>query len=71
MAPRAPLTYFNDGKGGGGGLSDFFGSELLAKSELFESMKDTRIFWVVKKNRGIFLSCEKRTKGFFCICQKK
>ena len=35
--------------GGGGVPSDFFGSEILAKSDLFGSMKDA----------GIFLCCEK------------
>ena len=36
LKPRGPkpLTYFNDGGGGGGGgPSDFFGSEILAKSD--------------------------------------
>ena len=28
-------------------------------------------FWVVKKNGGIFLGCEKRTKGFFLGMLKK
>ena len=32
----------------------FFGSEILAKVILFGSMKDVGIFWVAKKNRGIF-----------------
>ena len=50
---------------GGGGPSDFFGSEILAKSGL---RKMTGFFWVVKKNRGIFLGCENRTKGYFCVC---
>ena len=30
-SPGAPLTYFNDG--GGGGSNDFSGSEILAKSD--------------------------------------
>ena len=51
--------------GGLGGLSDFFGSEILAKSDFFGSMKDAGI------NRGISLGCEKRTMGFFGVCQKK
>ena len=41
-SPGALLTYYNDG--GGGGPSVFFGSEILAKSDFFGSMKDTRIF---------------------------
>ena len=51
----APLTYFNNG---GGGPSDFFGSEILAQSDIFGSMKDA----------GIFLGSEKTTKGFFWVC---
>ena len=53
---------------GGGGPSDFFGSEIVAKSDLFGSMKEAGIFWGHKKNRGIFWGCEKRTKGFFGVC---
>ena len=36
----------------------------------FGSMKDARTFLGCKKNknRGIFMSCEKRTKGFFWVC---
>ena len=47
FAPGAPLTYFND-EGGGGGLSDFFWSEILAKGDFFGSMKNAGIFGVVK-----------------------
>ena len=37
------------------------GSEILAKSDFFGSMKRRwDFFWVAKKNRGIFLGCEKR-----------
>ena len=44
-------------------------SEILAKSDLFGSMKDARNFLVrKKKNRGIFGGCEKRTKGIFWVC---
>ena len=64
--PGAPLTYFNEG--GGGGTSDFFGSEILAQSDFLGYMKDAGIFWGRKNNRGIFLGCEKRTKSYFCIC---
>ena len=52
---------------GGGGPSEFFGSEILAKSNFFGSMQDTGIFLGPEKNRGIFLGCEKRTKGFFWV----
>ena len=34
---------------GGGGPSDFFGSEILAQSDFFGSMKDVRIFLGRKK----------------------
>ena len=57
LVPQAPPTYFNDG-GGGGGSKWFFWSEILAKSDFFESMKDA----------GIFLGREKRSKGFFGVC---
>ena len=54
---------------GGGGLSNFFGSEILAKGDFFGSMKDAGIFLgCEKKNRGIFLGCEKKTKGYFLVC---
>ena len=62
-APGTPLTYFNDK--GGGGLSDFLGSEILAKSDFFGSMKDVGIFLAKKKR--IFWGCEK-TKRFFWVC---
>ena len=52
-----PVTYFNDG-GEGGCPSDFVGSEILAKSDFFGSMKDARIF----------LFCKNGTKGFFWVC---
>ena len=51
------------------GLSDFFGSEILAKSDLFGFIKDAGIFLGHKKKaEGFFLGCEKRTKGFFWVC---
>ena len=57
-------------EGGGGGPSNFLRSEILAKSDIFGSMKDGGIFLSrEKKNRGIFWEpCEKRTKGFFWVC---
>ena len=61
-----PLTYLNDG--GGGGSNDFIESEILAKSDFLGSMKDVGIFLGRKKNKGIFWGCEKRTKGFFGVC---
>ena len=51
-----PLTYFNDG---GGGTSDFFGCEILAKSDLFGSMKDAGILGGCQKNRN-FLGLRKK-----------
>ena len=64
--PEAPLTYFNDG---GGGPSNFFGSEILAQSDFLGSMKRHRNVFGSQKNRGIFWGCEKRTKGFFWVCK--
>ena len=52
--PGAPLTYFNDG-GGGGGPKDFFGPDILAKRDFFGSFKDAGIFLGREKNTGIFL----------------
>ena len=43
-----------------GGPSDFLGSEILAKSSFFGSMKDAEIFWVAKRKQRDFLGCEKR-----------
>ena len=45
-----------------GGPSDFFGSEILAQSDFFGSMKDNGIFGVAKKKQTDFWGCEKRTK---------
>ena len=55
-SPGFPLTYFINGGGEGGGPSDFFGSETLAKSGFFGSMKDVGIFWGHKKNTGILFA---------------
>ena len=52
-----------------GGGSDFLGSEILAKTVIFfGSMKDAGILLGREKNRGIFWSYEKRTKGVFGVC---
>ena len=56
---------------GGGGPSDFFGSEILAQSDVLRSMKRHRNVFGSQKNRGIFWGCEKRTKGFFWVCKYK
>ena len=47
--------------GGGGGLSDIFGSEILAKSDFFGSMKDA----------GIFLGCGGKKQEFFGVAKKE
>ena len=45
----------------GGCPSDFFGSEILAKSDFFGSMKDSEILLGREiKNRGIFLGLRKK-----------
>ena len=46
--------------GGGGGPSDVFESEILAKSDLLGSMKDA----------GIFLGREKKLRDFFGLRKK-
>ena len=60
--------------GGGGGWSDFFGSEILALGDFFGSMKDAAIFWgrektdffgLGKKDKGIFLGMLKKVAIFF------
>ena len=51
--PGAPLTYFNEERVGG--PKDFFGPDILAKRDLFGSMKDAGIFLGLENNRGIFL----------------
>ena len=43
--PEVPLTYFNDG--GGGGSEGFLGSKILAKRILGGSVKDGRIFLAI------------------------
>ena len=53
MYPGAPLTYFNDGGGGVRVIS--FGSEILAKSDFFGSLKDAMIFFgQEEKHRDFF-----------------
>ena len=69
VVPQGPHSHIlMTGGGGGGSPSDFFGSEISAKSDFFESMKDAGIFLGAKNNRGFFGGCEKRTKGFFWVC---
>ena len=52
QTPGAPLTYFNDGVGGG--PKDLFGSDILAKRDFFGSMEDAGIFLGRENNTGIF-----------------
>ena len=59
--PGAPLTYFNDGRGGS---SDFFGSEMLAKGVFFGSMKDAEIFLGHEKKRREFSGYAKKVVIF-------
>ena len=51
---------------GGGGLSDIFGSRILAKSEFFGSMKDARIL-LGREKTGIFLGCKKGLRDFLGV----
>ena len=55
------------GGGGGGGPSDFFGSEILAKSDFFESIKDAGIFWDAKKGLRDFFGYAKKSSDFFWV----
>ena len=55
-----PLTYFNDCGGGGGG-----GSEILAKSNFFQSIKDAGLFGVLEKKQRDFLGYAKKRSDFF------
>ena len=45
---------------GGGGPSDFFRPEILAKGDFFGSMKDTGIFLGRKKKRRNFFGLRKK-----------
>ena len=49
LTPRGPTQYFTDRRGGG--PRDIFGSEILAKTFVFESMKDAGIFLGHKKTQ--------------------
>ena len=59
VVPGVPLTYFNDGRGGGWGegVKDFFQSEVLAKWEFFRSMKNDVSFCVCEKMLGFWGFC--------------
>ena len=49
----------------GGGPSDFFGSEILAKSDFFESMKNARIFLGCGKGLSDLFGYAKKSSDFF------
>ena len=66
--PGAPLTYFNDG---GEDPSDFLGSEILAQTNFFGSMKDAGIFLGRKKNQKDFLGLRKKGLRDFLGYAKK
>ena len=61
-SPQGPQSHnlMTEGRGGGF-LSDFLGTEILAKSDFFGSMKDA----------GIFLGHDKKKEGFFFGCEEK
>ena len=54
----------------GGGPSDFFRSEILAKGDFFGSMKDAGIFLGRKKNGGIFWVAKKELRDFLGYVKK-
>ena len=53
-----------------GGLSDIFGSEILAQSDFFGSMKDAGILLGRRKQRD-FLGLQKKDQGIFLGMLKK
>ena len=55
---------------GGGGPSDFFGSEILAKSDFVGSMKDAGIFLGREKKEGFLWLAKKGLRDFLGVCQK-
>ena len=78
--PGAPVTYFNDIAGGGGGgvRVIFCGSEILAKSDFFgvyercqdflgSREKAEGYFWVVKKGLRYFFGYAKKSSDVFRV----
>ena len=45
-----------------GSPSDFFWSDILAKSDFFGSMIDARFFWVIKKPERFFWVAKKELR---------
>ena len=60
LASQGPHSYILMTGGGGGGPSDFLGSEILAKSDFLGSMKNAEIFLGREKKTGIFLGMPKK-----------
>ena len=53
----------------GGGPNDFFGSEILAQSDFFGSMKDARNFFgPQRKTERFFGVVKKGLRDFFWVC---
>ena len=67
LKPQGPHSHILMTRGGGG-LSDFLGSEILAKSDFFGSMKDVGIF-LAKKKKGFF-GVAKKLRDFFGYAKK-
>ena len=55
-------------RGGGGGVSDILDLKFWPKVIFLGLCKDARIFLGREINRGMFLGCKIRTKGFFGVC---
>ena len=67
--PRGPshINILVTGDWGGGGPSDFLGLQILAKSDFFWSMKDTRpgFFWGREKKWRFSWVAKKGLRDFF------
>ena len=69
--PRGPTHIFVMMGEGAGDPSDFFGSEILAKSDFFRSVKDARNFLGLRKKTKRFLGgCKKGQREFFGYAKK-
>ena len=56
--------------GGGGGLSDFFVSEIWPKVIFLGLWKMPGFFWVVKKTEGLFWVAKKGLRDFLGYAKK-
>ena len=64
--PGALLTYFTAGGGGGEGLRNFFGVEILAKRDYFGSLKKTQeFFWVLYFSSA---QINNNISTIYCLC---